>query len=164
MSALSCIICSPFDYCFFIFINLLLLFIFSFPPGFSSRKQTQSIHLSSWVMASVGTDAHLSQVPPQGQHLQIPMSPLHPRKRGEKCACPWSGAEIGPRLTARQRRKVLFAAFTICEPSTLGEPSHNSQVLLKCTSKRLKGIKLWLSICAQAQALSCRLLLSPALP
>lgn len=70
-----------------------------------------------------------------------------------------------PRLTASQRRKGIFAAFTIREPSILREPSHNSEMLRNRMSKQLKRIKLSrISICAQAQALLCRLLLSPALP
>lgn len=52
-----------FYYCCSIFITLLLLFVFLlFQQDFLPPNQKQTIHLSSWVTASLGTDAHLSQV------------------------------------------------------------------------------------------------------
>lgn len=84
-------------------------------------------------------------MPSQGQDINILISSLHSRKRGEKRIRPWLGTETGLSLTTSQRRKGIFAVVTLCEPSTLGEPIHNSEMLPTCISKRLRWIKLsWL--------------------
>lgn len=104
-------------------------------------------------MAYVDTDAQLSQVPPQDQDLQTPISPLYCWKTGEKCLM--SMVSIRDRIQIHsQPEKKRDICCPKGEPSTVREPSRNSKMLTKCLSKQLKGIKFWLSICAQAQTLS----------
>jgi len=69
-------------------------------------------------MASVSSAAHPSQVPSQGWDINIPVSSLRCRKRGEKWVCPWSGVETGPRFSASQSRKEYLLPSLEASPAT----------------------------------------------